>query len=72
MSFLIGSDITRRNLTKWISLILAIILLYASLFQGANYNLIFGTKIAGIIPIGFIFGIVYAYVWYLYQNRGLI
>ena len=71
-AFLIGSDVMRRNIYKWVSLVLAFILLYATLFQSSDYNLILGMKIAGIIPVGFIFGILFAYQFYLYQNRGLI
>lgn len=72
MAWLIFSDTIRVNIYKWASLILAFILIYATLFQKADYNLILGTKIAGIIPIGFIFGILYAYAFYLYNNRGLL
>lgn len=72
MSFLIGSDIFRRNMAKWLSLFLALILFYATLFQDSNYSLILGWKIADIIPLGFIIAVIYAYFFYLYNNRGLL
>ena len=72
MVFLLGSDVMRRNIAKWISLVLAFIFLYASLFQAANYSLILGWKLFGVVPLGFAFGIIFAYGFYLYHNRGLL
>jgi len=72
MAWLVFSDTTRKNIAKFTFLILAFILIYATLFQSANYNLILGWKIMDIIPFGFIIGIISGYFFYLYQKRGLI
>lgn len=72
MALLIFNDIIRRNIAKWVSFVTAFILIYASLFQKANYNLILGMKILDMIPLGIILGIIFAYFGYLYHTRGLL
>lgn len=59
---------TRVKIAKFLMFILAVLFLYATIFQGANYNLIFGWKILELIPFGLIMGIIAAILFYWYKE----